>query len=160
MNRFSRLGLRLMGIVLLATAPALAILVHAKSAWLGFFSGVFALAVAWGGSEWLVLRPIRALVRAAEEMGAANFSVRTGLADEPTELGELARELDAMAGILEQRIQGRELNEKGLLDQAHQQTVIAALGQFALANSDLSTLMNQAVMLVSQTLEVEYCGVF
>ena len=45
----------------------------------------------------------------------------------------------------------RERSEAALLNRAHQQTVVAALGQFALVSSDLSALLNQAVMLMSQT---------
>jgi signal transduction histidine kinase/ActR/RegA family two-component response regulator len=36
---------------------------------------------------------------------------------------------------------------------------VAALGQFALVSDDIAALLNQAVMLVAQTLEVEYCHV-
>ena len=50
------------------------------------------------------------------------------------------------------------LNET-LLNRAFQQTVVAALGQFAMVSKDVSALLNQAVMLVAQTLEVEYCHV-
>jgi len=37
--------------------------------------------------------------------------------------------------------------------------VVAALGQFALTNSDLDALLNQTVILVAQTLEAEYAAV-
>jgi PAS domain S-box-containing protein len=42
---------------------------------------------------------------------------------------------------------------------AHQQAVIAELSQKALADTDLQTLMNSCVMLVAQSLKVEYCKV-
>ncbi len=109
MNRFSSLRVGLVAIVLVAVAPALALLVFGKPIWLVLVCSLFALVITWLGSEWLVLRPIRSLIRAAKEMGAANFSFRTDLVNDPTELGELARELDAMAGTLEQRIQGRKV---------------------------------------------------
>lgn len=41
----------------------------------------------------------------------------------------------------------------------HQQSVVASLGQRGLAGTDLSTLIDEAVTLVAQTLEVEYCKV-
>jgi len=50
--------------------------------------------------------------------------------------------------------------KKNLLNRTFQQTVVAALGQFALTNSDLEALLNQTVMLVAQTLGVEYSAVF
>ncbi len=42
---------------------------------------------------------------------------------------------------------------------AHQQAVVADLGQHALAGAELSVLMNEAVALVAQTLGVQYCKV-
>src|SRR5262249_22607702 len=60
---------------------------------------------------------------------------------------------------LEQRGKERERAEKTLLTRSFQQTVVAALGQFALVSHEFGALLNQVVMLVTQTLEVEYCGV-
>jgi signal transduction histidine kinase/CheY-like chemotaxis protein len=40
-----------------------------------------------------------------------------------------------------------------------QQTVVAALGQFALVTNDLLSLLNQAGLLLAQTMEVEFCSV-
>ncbi len=49
--------------------------------------------------------------------------------------------------------------EADLKARAKQQGAVAALGQRALAGTDLSTLMGEAVTLIGQTLEVEYCKV-
>src|SRR5205823_14300800 len=86
-------------------------------------------------------------------------STRTELGRERGELGDLARSFDSMAAKLQQRAQERELIEKTLITRALQQTVVGALGQFALVSTDFSALLNQAIMLVSQTLEVEFCKV-
>ena len=64
-----------------------------------------------------------------------------------------------MAASLEERVKEREQAEKTLLNRSFQQTVVAALGQFAMVSNDFSALLNQAVMLVAQTLEVEFCHV-
>jgi signal transduction histidine kinase len=159
MKRFSSLRVRLVGIVFLAVAPALAWLAytHFEGVWPSFFIGLCALCAAWLGGELFILRQVRTIRVAAKKLAEGDFSTRTGLTNEPTELGDLARSLDTMAATLERQIQERERTEQSLLDRAHQQTVIAALGQFALVTSDLSTLLNQAAMLVAQTLEVEYC---
>ena len=61
-----------------------------------------------------------------------------------------------MAASLEQRVKEREASEKALLNRSFQQTVVAALGQFALVSNDYSALLNQADMLVTQTLEAEF----
>jgi nitrogen-specific signal transduction histidine kinase len=161
MNRFSSLRVRLVGIVFLAVFPALAVLVYAKMDWLwpGFCIGLFALAAAWLGGELFILRQVKSLQTAAAKLASGDLTSRTGLQDEPTELGELARCLDAMAEHLQKQKTLHEQTEESLLNRAHQQTVIAALGQFALVTSDLSTLLNQAVMLVAQTLGVEFCKI-
>ncbi len=49
--------------------------------------------------------------------------------------------------------------EEALQARARQQAAIAELGQRALTETDLSALMNQAVALVAQTLEVGYCKI-
>ncbi|MGE5443614.1 MAG: PAS domain S-box protein, partial [Ignavibacteriales bacterium] len=53
----------------------------------------------------------------------------------------------------------RKQAEEKLNTHARWQAVVAELGLRALAGADLSTLMNEAVSLVSQTLNVEYCKV-
>src|SRR6185369_4299891 len=47
-----------------------------------------------------------------------------------------------------------------LIDRAHQQAAVAALGQAALVGTDLPTLLEQATIFVTQTLNVEYCSVW
>ena len=49
-----------------------------------------------------------------------------------------------MAESLERHVKSLENAEKNLLNRTFQQTVVAALGQFALTNSDLEALVNQA----------------
>jgi diguanylate cyclase (GGDEF)-like protein/PAS domain S-box-containing protein len=53
----------------------------------------------------------------------------------------------------------RKQAEEGLRVRERQQAVVAQLGQFVLADVDLSTLMNEAVVCVAQSLEVEYSKV-
>ena len=81
------------------------------------------------------------------------------MAGESGEFGELARAFDSLAEALEKRAKETERTEKALLHRSLQQTVIGALGQFALASSDLDALLSQAVLLTAQTLELEYCYV-
>ena len=64
-----------------------------------------------------------------------------------------------MADSLQQRNAERERRNGILLNRALEQTVVAALGQFALTNNDLDALLNQAVLLIAQTLDVEFAAV-
>ncbi len=169
MTSFSSLRFRLVGTVFLAVAPASVLMYLAdrycathygmQLAWPEFVVGLFALAAAWYGGERFILRQVRMLSSAAQHLGAGELSSRTGLAEEKGELGDLAHTFDTMAASLEERVKEREATERILLNRAFQQTVVAALGQFAMITKDIPALLNQAVMLVAQTVEVEYCHV-
>src|SRR5439155_1431063 len=160
MTSFTSLRARLVGTVFVAIAPAWLLMYYTHLPWTGFVVGLLALGAAWFGGEHFILRQVRVLSNAARLLAAGHFNSRTGLADESGELGELARAFDKMAEALEQRVKERETAEKTMLTRSFQQTVVGALGQFALVSNDFSALLNQVVMLVSQTLEVEYCSVF
>lgn len=58
-----------------------------------------------------------------------------------------------------QDISERKQAEENLKVRMRQQAVVAELGQRALTGTELSRLMDEAVALVAQTLEVEYCEV-
>jgi signal transduction histidine kinase/CheY-like chemotaxis protein len=131
---------------------------HEEFPWMAYVVGLVALGAAWLGGERFILRQVRILSKAARALAAGDLSSRAGLSRERGELGELAYTFDAMAASLEQRVKEREQAEKTLLTRSFQQTVVSALGQFALVSNDFPALLNQAVMLVSQTLEVEYCN--
>jgi signal transduction histidine kinase/CheY-like chemotaxis protein len=168
MSSFSSLRARLVGTVFLVVGPAwLAVYTIVKRTgteqdlpwtFLAGGIGLLALCAAWLGGERFVLRQVRILYHAARQLAAGNLSSRTGLSEEGGELGELARTFDTMAASLEQRVREREKVEKNLLTRSLQQTVVSALGQFALISNDFAALMNQSVILVAQTLEVEYCS--
>ena len=128
--------------------------------WASFLVGLLALGAAWFGGEHFILRQVRALTAAAQRLAKGDLTARTGIKDRESELGQLATVFDQMAEALQQRIKEREAAERTLLNRALQQTTVAALGQFALTNSDLMALLNQATILVAQTLEVDYCAVF
>jgi signal transduction histidine kinase len=165
MTSFLSLRARLVGTVFLAIAPAWIIMyliarhTNTEFPWPGFVVGLLALGAAWFGGERFILRQVRIMSHAAKNLAAGDLSSRTGLVREQGELGELARTFDSMAVALEQRVREREQAEKTLLNRSFQQTVVSALGQFALVSADLGALLSQATMLTAQTLEVEYCQV-
>jgi len=169
MSSFSSLRFRLVGTVFLAVVPACVVMYFTDKyyaaqygsdlPWSGFAVGLVALAAAWYGGERFILRQVRILSNSVRQLGAGDLKSRTGLSQERGELGDLARAFDAMVAALEDRVKEREQAERTLLNRSFQQTVVAALGQFAMVSNDVSALLNQAVMLVAQTLEIEYCHV-
>jgi signal transduction histidine kinase/CheY-like chemotaxis protein/HAMP domain-containing protein len=160
MLRFSSLRLRLVLTVFIAIAPVLVLIYFTHlGEWAAFLVGIGALAAAWFGGERYVLRQVRALSDTAKKLTEGDFSSRVVLSKPSGELGELASTFDAMAEKLEQRAHQSERAERNLLNRALQQTAVAALEQFALVGNDLNVLLNQAAILVSQTLDVEFCEV-
>ncbi|MFA7318698.1 MAG: diguanylate cyclase [Sulfuricella sp.] len=63
--------------------------------------GFLVLALAWVGSDVLVLKRVRVLSSATRRMSQRDLSVRSGLPHDDGELGQLARSFDEMADNLE-----------------------------------------------------------
>ena len=157
MISFSSLRMRLVGTVLLAVVPALTFMyLMGLKEWTGFLVGVAALAAAWYARAWFVRRQMRAINAATRRLAAGDLESGTGVKEAGSELGQLARTFDTLAASLQQKAREREEAERTLLGHALQQTVVAALGQFALVSNDLNALFNQAVMLAAQTVEAEH----
>ncbi len=153
------LRIRLVGTVFLAIAPALAFLCFTGLPWTGFAIGFLALVGAWFGGERFVFCQVRGLSQAVQRLETGDLGARSGLASEPGEIGQLAQSFDALAASLEGQVKVHEQDQQRSLNRALQQTAVAALGQFALTSSDFSGLLNQAAMLISQSLEVEFCRI-
>ncbi len=158
--KFSTVRMKLAASVLLLIVPSLLFMYIYDLPMSGFVVGVLALVAAWMGGEFFVRRQVQTLSQTAKRIADGDLDARTGLPASSDELGQLAKIFDRMAGSLQQRITEREKTEKILLNRALEQTVVAALGQFALTNNDLDALLNQAVILVGQTLDVECAAVF
>jgi signal transduction histidine kinase/ActR/RegA family two-component response regulator/HAMP domain-containing protein len=158
--KFSTLRMQLVGSVLLLITPAWLVMYIFNLEFSGFVVGLLALAAAWFGGEHFIMHQVRALSNTAKKITEGDLTARTGLKTTENELGQLTELFDRMAESLERYVKNLENAEKNLLNRAFQQTVVAALGQFALTNSDLEALMNQAAMLVAQTLGTEYSAVF
>lgn len=158
--RFSTLRMQLVGSVFLLITPAWLLMYIFDLPLSGFVVGILALGASWFGGEHFILRQVRVLSSVAQRIAEGDLSARTGLKPSENELGQLTKGFDLMAESLERLVKNLENAEKNLLNRTFQQTVVAALGQFALTNSDLEALLNQTVMLVAQTLGVEYSAVF
>src|SRR5436190_19006138 len=156
MTGFTSLRMRLVAMVLVAIAPAWVVMYLLHEPVWGLATGLLALAAAWYGGEKFVLRQVRALSHAAQRLAVGDLRSRAGLPKERGEIGDLARTFDAMAEALEKRIKAGDDTERKLLHRALQQTVLGGLGQFAIVSSDMDALLEQAVILVAQTLELEY----
>src|SRR5258708_14665076 len=146
MSRSFSVRVRLAGIILLVIIPASVIMYLddrylpltflGDVPWPGFVIGMLALGAAWYGGERYILRQLDILAKTAQRLREGDLSSRSGLAKDDSELGQLAQTFDAMAATLEQRVKEREQAEKTLLNRSFQQTVVGALGQFAMVSKD------------------------
>lgn len=160
MTPSSSVRLRLVVTVVVTTTLALvAAAVVGWELWAGLLVGLAALAAVWFGSEQLILRPLRALYHGLQRLANGELTSRTGLTQTDGEFAELAHALDSVAASFEQRAREHDEAGRAMLNRAMQQTVVAALGQFALSGTDIHTLFDQAVLLTTQTLDVEFCEV-
>ena len=127
--------------------------------WMGFVTGLLALGAAWFGGERFILRQVRVILNTAHRLADGDLTSRTKLDHVTGELGELAQTFDRMAGSLEARVRQSEIAGRAHTTRAQQQTVVAALGQFALVSQDFSGMLYQAMVMVAQTLELEFTHV-
>ncbi len=166
MSRFSSLRVKLVvvTVIFLTIAPTLGMTFNTDEArdliWLVLLIGALALALAWFIWSDLFLRQTNTLARTASKLTEGDLTARTGMQDKKGELNGLARAIDAMAESLEKQVANRETAERTLLNRTHQQTAIAALGQFALASTDFDDLLDQTVNYMAQIVEIEYCGIW
>lgn len=177
-KRFSSLRMQLVASVFLWISPALILTFIINQNWFweyapnwmkeyalnvpwpSFFVGVLALAAAWYGGEHYILRQVRALTRAVLRLAGGDLEARTGLHRVEGELGQLAVKFDELAAALQQHAKERDAAERKLRDHAHQQSIVAALGQCALIINDQETLFTQGALMSGQMLAIEYSAVF
>ena len=103
------------------------------------FAGALALAAAWFGGDWVILRRIRALVSATERVEAGDLAARTGIRYGRGELGRLAHSFDSMANSLEQRSAERDRAEASLKKLNHEleERVAERTAELRLKNEEL-----------------------
>jgi PAS domain S-box-containing protein len=110
----SSLRFRLFLLVLLAVVPAEADQTLAFNlSGLGVVAGLAILA-AWVGSDVFVLRRLKVLVRATQQLAEGDLSVRTHFPQEWGELSQLSFAFDTMAASLQDLLKQRDLAEEAL----------------------------------------------
>jgi len=147
--------MRLVATIFVAIAPACVVMYLYDLPWMGFVIGLLALGAAWFGGEHFILRQVRSLLVTARRLAAGDLTSRTQLKDNQGELGELAKTFGQMAESLQVRARESETTGHLLTNRAQQQSVVAALGQFALVSQDFNALVHQAITMIGQALEVE-----
>ena len=72
-----------------------------------------ALAAAWWGGHWLILRWVEKLLQATQRLASGDLGARVGACETRNELGQLAGAFDQMAEALEKReIEARQAEEQ------------------------------------------------
>lgn len=109
---------------------------------------LLAFAAAWFGSDFLVLRRVRMLGRAAEQFGGGDLTARTGLPHSKEELGQLARSFDEMASGIEER-ENRIAEADRVLQRANRAlNVLSASNRAMLRTRDERSLLDEMCRIV------------
>ena len=100
---------------------------------------LLALAAAWSGGDFFVLRQVRGLVDAARRLGRGDLKARSGVEPGPGELGQLAAGFDDMAASLERHIGELERAQAELksLNEQLEQRVLDRTLELRRSNEDL-----------------------
>jgi PAS domain S-box-containing protein len=99
-----------------------------------------------------LLHQIAERQRAEDSLQKANEELEIRVRNRTAELTVANEELKT-------EITSRKQAQKALNARVYQQAAVAKLGQLALVGTDLSTLLDEAVALVGQSIEVEYCQI-
>lgn len=109
---------------------------------------LLAFAAAWFGGEYMVLRPLRALARAAERLGRGDLGARSGIADSAGELGQLARGFDDMAAGIEHRERRLAAADQALKRANRALTVLSSGNQAMLRAGDEQHLLDDVCRVI------------
>lgn len=104
--------------------------------------------ITWFLSDWLVLRRVRALGKAAKRVGEGDLHARTGLPHTAEEFGQLAKGFDEMATGLEERERRIEERRKALASANRALTVLSAGNRAMLHAADEKALIDTMCHLV------------
>jgi hypothetical protein len=74
MTRFTNLRAQLVGTVFIAITPAWVLMYLTHLPWIGFVVGLLALGAAWFGGERFILRQVRILGRATQQLAMGDLS--------------------------------------------------------------------------------------
>ena len=85
-----------------------------RDLWFISIATALVLATAWFGSDYFVLRRVRRLLSATQQLGKGDLSARTGVKSGGGELHELARRFDNMAASLEKQFAERQEAQNAL----------------------------------------------
>ncbi|MDO8932657.1 MAG: response regulator [Rhodocyclaceae bacterium] len=105
-------------------------------------------AIAWYGSDWLILRRLHALTDAAQRLGGGDLAVRSGLAGSGDEIGLLAQTFDETV----MRLQDREIrlleSDRALSHANRALTVLSAGNRAMLRATDEQTLLDEMCRMI------------
>ncbi len=115
-------------------------------AWLGLL-GVIASLAAWFGGDFLVLRRMKRLMKATNELSNGNLDARVEISGENDEIGQLENSFNQMAMALEQDVADRKRDLEKMSDlRLHNELLLTSAGEgiFGIDLSGNHTFVNPA----------------
>jgi signal transduction histidine kinase/HAMP domain-containing protein len=151
---FSDLRARLILLVFLAVIPALGLIFYAADelafapadlimanslAWLMMM--LLALAGAWWGGNWLIVRQLKKLMEATEQLGTGDLAARVSVSNGKGEIHRLARSFNRMAQGLQQRESAARQAQDELQRLLRQSTVLREINLAVTSTLDLHAML-------------------
>ncbi len=102
---------------------------------------VLVLAGAWVLGNWFIMHRVQALVRATQQLESGDLHARTGLVYGVSELSQLARAFDRMAGSLEQRELERKRMDEALQNKAAALQTLVTVNREMLTTTETSAIL-------------------
>jgi signal transduction histidine kinase/HAMP domain-containing protein len=107
---------------------------------LGVVSAII-LCLAWFGTDFVIIRRIRDIIAATNEVAEGNLSARTTLAYDSNELGQMARAFDNLAYALEKREAEAVESTKQIHKQRQQQQALYDLNRGITSTLDVASVL-------------------
>ncbi len=126
-----------------AVAPADRIFTKSV-AWL-ILVALLALAAAWWGGHWLIIRWVEKLILATRRVASGDLSARVGMSESRNELGQLAFAFDQMANALEQRVADAKQTEQQIQRQFQRIEILREITSAVNSTLDLQGVLNVLV---------------
>jgi signal transduction histidine kinase len=124
----------------LALAPADRVM--ANSLALLVLVSLLALAGAWWGGNWLIVRQVKKLMEATEQLGTGDLAARVPVSDGEGELHQLARSFNRMAQGLQHRQVETKLAQDELQRLLRQSTALREINLAVTSTLDLRAVLN------------------
>jgi signal transduction histidine kinase/HAMP domain-containing protein len=129
---------------------AIADRIAAQSLWWIALASLLAIVSAWWGGNWLIVRQVRSLTQAAEQLAHGDLAARVGLPQVGGEMQQLAAAFNRMAEALEQREAEARRADDELRLHLEKTTALREINVALTSTLDLPAVLNMLLEKIGQ----------